>query len=94
MPKRPSKVTSSSTSGAGAPAAGGTGHSRLVLAEPPRDAGLEQLHDLTWRPGVDVRYGEGFRTPAIAGRASGHGAGVRKPPKHEPAGHRCDVMGI
>jgi hypothetical protein len=21
-------------------------------------------------------------------------AGVRKPPKHEPAGHRCDVMGI
>ena len=57
MPKRPSKVTSSSTSGAGAPAASGAGHSRLVLAEPPRDAGLEQLHDLTWRPGVDVRYG-------------------------------------
>ena len=35
----------------------GAGHSRLVPAEPPRDAGLEQLHDLTGRPGVDVREG-------------------------------------
>ena len=32
--------------------------------------------------------------PAIAGRASGHGAGVRKPPKHEPAGLRRRSMGI
>ena len=38
--------------------------------------------------------GEGFRMPAIAGRASGHGAGVRKPPKHEPAGLRRWSMGI
>ena len=27
------------------------------------------------RPGLSVRPGEGFRTPSIAGRASGHGAG-------------------
>ena len=33
------------------------GHSRLVLAQPPRDAGLEQLHNLTGRPGVNVRRG-------------------------------------
>ena len=33
----------------------GAGHSRLVPADPLRDAGLEQLHDLTGRPGVDVR---------------------------------------
>jgi hypothetical protein len=43
---------------------------------------------------VAVRDGEGFRMPAIAGRASGHGAGVRKPPKHEPAGLRRWSMGI
>ena len=35
----------------------GAGHSRLVPADPLRDAGLEQLHDLTGRPGVDVREG-------------------------------------
>jgi hypothetical protein len=35
----------------------GAGHPRLVPANPPRDAGLEQLHDLTGRPGVDVRRG-------------------------------------
>ncbi len=35
----------------------GAGHSRLVPAEPLRNAGLEQLHDLTGRPGVDVREG-------------------------------------
>jgi len=33
----------------------------------------------------------GRRPSQIEGRAR---AGVRKPPKHEPAGHRCDVMGI
>jgi hypothetical protein len=39
-------------------AAGGedsAGHSRLPPAYPPRHAGLEQLHDLTGRPAVDVR---------------------------------------
>ena len=35
----------------------GAGHSRLPPAVPSRDAGLEQLHDLTGRPGVDVRVG-------------------------------------
>jgi two-component system CheB/CheR fusion protein len=44
--------------------------------------------------GTDGSIGEGFRTPAIAGRASGHGAGVRKPPMHEPAGLRRWSMGI
>ena len=38
--------------------------------------------------------GEGFRTPAIVGGASGPWAGVRKPPKHEPAGLRRWSMGI
>jgi hypothetical protein len=33
----------------------GAGHSRLPRPYPPRDAGLEQLHDLTGRPGVNVR---------------------------------------
>ena len=33
----------------------GAGHVRLVPAEPLRNAGLEQFHDLTGRPGVDVR---------------------------------------
>ena len=32
--------------------------------------------------------------PAIAGRAFGYGAGVQKPPKHEPAGLRRWSMGI
>jgi hypothetical protein len=47
-----------------------------------------------WRParqlgGGDDRVGEGFRTPAIQA-VVWHGAGVRKPPMHEPAGHgRC-----
>jgi len=41
----------------GAGSEDGAGHPRLVLADPPRDAGLEQLHDLTGRPGVDVRRG-------------------------------------
>ena len=37
---------------------GGAGHLRLVPAEPlPLAGGLEQLHDLTGRPGVDVRVG-------------------------------------
>jgi predicted MFS family arabinose efflux permease len=54
--------------------------------------GMSAFGGATWH-GND-KIGEGFRTPAIAGGASGHGAGVRKPPKHEPAGHRCDVMGI
>ena len=40
------------------------------------------------------RHGEGFRMPAITGLASGHGAGVRKPPMHEPAGLRRWSMGI
>src|SRR5262249_25284306 len=34
---------------------GGAGHLRLVPTEPPLAAGPEQLHDLTGRPGVDVR---------------------------------------
>ena len=56
MPKRPSRVTSSNTSSAGPPAANdGAGHARLPPAHPLRDAGLEQLHDLTGGPGVDVR---------------------------------------
>ena len=38
---------------------------------------------------IEVRFGEGFRTPAIQA-VVWHGAGVRKPPMHEPAGHgRC-----
>ena len=41
----------------GAGGGGDAGHSRLVLAEAPRDAGLEQLQDLTGRPRVDVRRG-------------------------------------
>ena len=41
-----------------------------------------------------VYDGEGFRMPALRGRALSTRAGVRKPPKQEPAGHRCDVMGI
>src|SRR6516225_11020755 len=58
MPKRPSRVNSSNTSGAGgAGGEDGAGHARLVPADPPRDTGLEQLHDLTGRPGVDVRVG-------------------------------------
>jgi len=35
----------------------GVGHARLVPTEPPRNVGLEQLHDLAGRPGVDVRRG-------------------------------------
>jgi hypothetical protein len=35
----------------------GAGHARLAPANPPRDAGLEQLHDLTGRPSVDVCKG-------------------------------------
>ena len=35
----------------------GAGHARLVPGDPLRDAGLQQLQDLTGRPGVDV--GEG-----------------------------------
>src|SRR5262249_31142111 len=35
----------------------GAGHSGLVLTKLPREAGLEQLHDLTGRPGVDVGTG-------------------------------------
>ena len=35
----------------------GAGHPRLPPADPLRHAGLEQLHDLTGRPGVDVREG-------------------------------------
>ena len=31
----------------------GAGHSGLVPGDPQRDAGLEQLHDLTGRSGVD-----------------------------------------
>ena len=54
MPKRPSRVTSSSLRRA-AGGEHGAGHSRLVPAEPLRNAGLEQLHHLTGRPGVDVR---------------------------------------
>src|SRR5262245_6087215 len=57
MPKRPSRVTSSNTSGAAARGECGAGHSGLVLTKLPREAGLEQLHDLTGRPGVDVRVG-------------------------------------
>jgi hypothetical protein len=46
------------------------------------------------QPRLSGRSGEGFRMPAIAGRASGHWAGVRKPPMHEPAGLRRRSMGI
>ena len=53
MPKRPSRVTSSNASGA--PAANTARVMRASTAHPLRDAGLEQLHDLTGRPGVDVR---------------------------------------
>ena len=49
-------VTTSNTSGAGPPGGeDGAGHARLPPADPLRHAGLEQLHDLTGRPGVDVR---------------------------------------
>ena len=54
----------------------------------------ERLHSIDDQAAWNDRYGEGFRMPAIAGRASGHGAGVRKPPKHEPAGLRRWSMGI
>ena len=55
MPKRPSRVTSSNTSGREAGGEGGAGHLRLVPTAPPLAAGLEQLHDLTGRLSVDVR---------------------------------------
>jgi hypothetical protein len=41
----------------GAGGEGGAGHSRLVPGGPLRSAGLEQLHDLTGGPGVDVSEG-------------------------------------
>jgi hypothetical protein len=60
-------------------------------------ASFERLFAVVGRfgqPAMKDRFGEGFRMPAIAGRASGDGAGVRKPPKHEPAGLRRWSMGI
>ncbi len=41
----------------GAGGEGGVGYSRLVSADPPRDANLKQFQDLTGRPGVDVSKG-------------------------------------
>src|SRR5262245_374723 len=55
MPKRPSRVEHlrrRSTRGVC-----GAGHSGLVLTKLPREADLEQLHDLTGRPDVDVGIG-------------------------------------
>ena len=46
----------------------------------------ERLHSSDDEAASNDRLGEGFRMPAITGCASGHGAGVRKPPMHEPAG--------
>jgi hypothetical protein len=64
-----------------------------VSSRPSADdmSAIEKRHRSTeWRD----RNGEGFRMPAITGLASGHGAGVRKPPMHEPAGLRRWSMGI
>ena len=36
--------------------------------------------------GFEDRFREGFRMPAWRERSTGVGAGVRKPPKNEPAG--------
>jgi hypothetical protein len=41
-----------------------------------------------------VADGEGFRMPAVTGRASGHEAGVRKLPKHEPRVTRAPLWGF
>ena len=65
----------------------GVGHVRLVPAEPPRYAGLEQFHDLTWRPGVNVRHrafadllaqGSPHRPSSVA-RSKHAAAGKNKP---------------
>jgi hypothetical protein len=45
---------------------------------------MSRLIGLHNRAAADVRKGEGFRMPL----------GVRKPPKHEPAGLRQRFMGI
>src|SRR4051812_34380326 len=46
------------------------------------------------RPGgINGRLGEGLRMPANAGRTAGCRAGVRKPPKGEPAGLRAPAYG-
>src|SRR4051812_30814371 len=46
------------------------------------------------RPGgINGRLGEGLRMPANAGRTAGCRAGVRKPPKDEPAGLRAPAYG-
>jgi hypothetical protein len=56
------------------------GHLRASTGCPVSGWRLQPVHD---------RHGEGFRTPAIQA-VVWHGAGVRKPPMHEPAGHgRC-----
>ena len=41
----------------GAGGEGRAGHARLPPGDPARETGFEQFHDLTWRPGVDVRKG-------------------------------------
>ena len=65
----------------------GSGLLRALISTAPN--GLAFILEADTRVGALIdRDGEGFRAPAITGRAEGHGAGVRKPPKHEPAG--CD----
>ena len=44
-----------------------------------------------WHPGAGVGLGEGFRMPAGRALSRRTGAGVRKPPRKEPAGSRCAV---
>ena len=53
----------------------GAGHPRLPPADPLRHAGLEQLHDLTGRPGVDVREG----AFAVFSRQASHAPSPARP---------------
>ena len=73
----------------------GPGHPRLLLAEPRRETFLEQFHDLTGRPGVDVRRaaladllpkGSPHR-PSSAVRPNTDGGQKRTPPVAGAAGH-------
>jgi hypothetical protein len=66
----------------------GAGHPRLPPAFPSRRAGLQQLHDLTGRPGVDVRkdafadllpQGSPHRPSSRCGGANTSGAQKRTP---------------